>query len=221
MHISRSHANLSSSNSSDSISSMGSDKLSRESILQRDEELLIQLLLTATPFVRSLFYTKQSSKQQQSQQQAADDSFIPPPPSPGTATFLHWATGESGSSSTQLTALNKQLSAKSVWSDAESLSGSEACMLLSPAEYLTWLMEENVMQSLSKQPDTAFHGARLYYRYRDPWEVCMYVHYMCVTCTFVLYCVCSVCSVCCVLLCTVVSRMRNVCQHTHMIRLTR
>lgn len=164
MHISRSHANLSSSSSSDSVSSVGSDKFSRESILQRDEELLVQLLLTATPFVRTLFYTKHSAKHQ-----TADDS-APPPPSPGTAALLHWATGDSGSGGGYIEHLNKQLSFKSVMSDAESACG-EPSALLSPAEYLTWLMEEEVMQSVSKQPDTAFHGARLYYRYRDPWEV--------------------------------------------------
>jgi hypothetical protein len=40
-----------------------------------------------------------------------------------------------------------------------------------PMEYITWMMEKNVLQSVSKPPDMAFQAAHLYYRYKDPWEV--------------------------------------------------
>lgn len=40
-----------------------------------------------------------------------------------------------------------------------------------PAEYVTWLLEVNVIRSFSKSPETAFHVAKLYYQCCDPWEV--------------------------------------------------
>lgn len=98
---------------------------------QRDTQLLLQLLLASTPFVRQLFYPRSAN-----------------------ATSTH--AGDKDDQADD--------------HDGYQLETVQDITLLSPAEYLTWLMETSTLQSITKSPDNAFEGAKLYYRYRDPWE---------------------------------------------------
>jgi hypothetical protein len=59
----------------------------------------------------------------------------------------------------------------------ESIDQLSSSKLLSPAEYLTWLMEEGRLANITKPPDSAFQGTRLYYKYKDPWEVQLFEFY--------------------------------------------
>lgn len=99
----------------------------------RDTQLLLQLLLASTPFVRQLFYPRSLPTNADNQDGSNEDHID----------------------------LN----------DGYQLETVQDITLLSPAEYLTWLMEIGTLQSITKSPENAFEGAKLYYRYRDPWEV--------------------------------------------------
>ena len=131
-------------------------------ISEKDEVMIIDLLLLASPYVKSLFYRRNSE---------IDPS----------------TTGSgSGSASNSTSAANQPLSGPTYTpnidpttaiddsnsnGDSSSAPDKPITLLDSPAEYLTWLLEEGSLSSIARTPDSSFQATQLYYRYRDPWEV--------------------------------------------------
>ena len=129
-------------------------------ISEKDEVMIVDLLLLATPYVKSLFYRRNSEIDPSTtgNGSGSGNTANPHPPLSGTA-FT-----PSIDPPTAITDGGSNV-------DASSGADKPITLLDSPAEYLTWLLEEGSLSSIARTPDSSFQATQLYYRYRDPWEV--------------------------------------------------